>query len=260
MILAAGIGRGFGLLERLEQWSVSIKLVIIAGMIAGLAVATYGAWQASALVQSPVRMTGIAALQMMFGLIVAVQGFETSRYLGHHYPATERRWTMLLAQAIATVIYIVYVGLLSLNYRSGSFTLDETAIIDLMAGIAAILGPLLLIAALSAQFSAAVADTVGAGGLFTELSRGRVSARVSYVLLVAVGVALTWTSNVFEIVSYASRAFSFYYGVQAALACSRSFFMADGRWPRGIARTISFAALALLGFAATILATPVEGS
>lgn len=130
--------------------------------------------------------------------------------------------------------------------------LNETAIIDLMAIVAPILPLLLIAAALSAQFSAAVADTGGAGGLVAELTRGRMSARAGYGVLVTVGLMLTWGMSVFEIVSYASRAFALYYGLQAAIAARA----AAGRGQMGTAAL--FAALCLLGAVITIFGEPVE--
>ena len=57
--------------------------------------------------------------------------------------------------------------------------LSETAIIDMMHLVAPILPGLLVAAALAAQFSAAVADTSGSGGLFEELTQGRISTRAA---------------------------------------------------------------------------------
>ena len=61
---------------------------------------------------------------------------------------------------------------------------DETAIITLAGRVAEILPALLILAAVMSRFSAAVADTVGAGGLFTELSGSRLSSRLGYIGLV----------------------------------------------------------------------------
>ncbi len=127
-------------------------------------------------------------------------------------------------------------------FRSDAVPLKETAIIGLMALVAPILPLLLTAAALAAQFSAAVADTSGSGGLIEELTGGTVSVRVAYALLVVTGLALTWALNVFEIITYASRAFAFYYAIQSAIAaagaarqeepCRGVFFGdADAAWP-----------------------------
>ena len=106
-------------------------------------------------------------------------------------------------------------------------------------------------AALSAQFSAAVADTSGSGGLFEELTHGRVSSRVGYLLLIVIGIALTWTADVFQIIAYASRAFALYYAVEAVIAA-----LSARRKGKPVA--FGFFALAALGLAIAILGRPVE--
>jgi len=88
----------------------------------------------------------------------------------------------------------------------------------MMSHVAPVLPALLVTAALAAQFSAAVADTAGAGGLVSEQSKGRFSPRFSYVLLVVAGLVLTWALDVFAIIAFASRAFAIYYALQAVIA------------------------------------------
>ena len=258
IILYAGLRKGFGLLEWMEKLSVSIKLTIIAALVAALAIYTGQVWQTVDVSERALPPIGFAALPLLFGLIVTVQGFETSRYLGSEYSAPMRQASMRLAQVVSTIIYLAYVALLSVSFKNVSFVPNETAIIDLMLGVSAILGPLLIIAALSSQFSAAIADTEGSGGLFEELTDGRFSAKGGYLLLALIGVALTWAADIFEIVSYASRAFALYYGLQAALAFERSRMMGE-RAPQ-IFNLILFASLAALGLACALLATPFEGA
>jgi len=258
LILGAGLTKGFSLLERMEQATVSIKLAVIAALVAALAVFTHGEWQNDALRFSPPVMTGIPAVTMMFGLIVTVQGFETSRYLGNHYSPETRILSMKLSQWIATAIYIAYVAFLSVSFDAGSFELEETAIIDMMRGVSAILGPLLIIAALSAQFSAAVADTSGSGGLVTELSHHKVTPKHTYLGIAVIGLLLTWAADIFQIVSYASRAFALYYGLQGGLACARAY--RERQVSHRSLRLALYGALAVLGVAAAVLGTPVEGN
>ena len=254
LVLVVGWSRGFGALERMEQVSVSIKLAIILGLLVGLTQYVGGRAVAGDLVLNPPRATGWHAVALAFGLIVTVQGFETTRYLGDSYDARTRIRAMRLAQGLATLIYMIYIGLLAYSFRVDRMALTETAIIQLMDQVAPILPVLLVSAALAAQFSAAVADTAGSGGLVAELTRGRVSSRQSYVLLVGVGLLLTWVADVFQIISYASRAFALYYALQAAVA------MAGARRTPGVARWLvpAFAALALIGLAIVVFGQPVE--
>ena len=216
VILLTGLRGGFHALERLEQVSVGVKLAIIAGLLAALGGDVVQGW---AIASHPVpRMSGWGAIALTLGLLVTVQGFETSRYLGGEYRAELRIRSMRWAQGLSSLIYIAYIGLIVALFSADDFPFSETAVIDMMARVAPILPPLLVIAALSAQFSAAVADTGGAGGLFSELTRGRLGVRQGYGLLVGAGLALTWALDVFEIIAWASRAFAAYYAVQAGIA------------------------------------------
>lgn len=252
LLLAVGWSRGFGALERMELVSVSVKLAIIAGLLVGLVVYFSQSALDGRLVASPPSLTGWPAISLAFGLIVTVQGFETSRYLGAAYDALLRIRSMRLAQWIAAGIYVVYITLLAFDFDVGAVELSETAVIKMMAVVAPILPGLLVAAALSAQFSAAVADTVGAGGLVRELTNGFVSQRAAYAVLIGFGLVLTWRANVFEIIAYASRAFALYYGLQALIAA----ITARGEGAHG--RAAAYLALAGLGGAITLLGAPVE--
>lgn len=252
LVLAAGWTRGFRALERMEQVSVGIKLAIIAAMIAGLALYFRGRFVADALVFDPPRLTGWPAVTLAFGLIVTVQGFETARYLGGEYDARTRQRAMRLAQLLSTAIYLAYIGLIAYLFAPGEAELSETAIIDMMRIVAPILPPLLVAAALAAQFSAAVADTGGAGGLVSELTRGRIPPRLAYLLIVLAGLGLTWGTDIFTIIAHASRAFALYYALQSAIAAL------GARQAGQPLRAAAFWALTALGLAATVFGTPVE--
>ncbi len=253
VILVVGWTRGFGALERLEQVSVGMKLAIIAGLLVGLAWFFAEEVARDALVIAPATVTGWSAVVLAFGLLVTVQGFETSRYLSAEYDAAERVRSMRVAQAVSTSIYMLYIGLMAFIFAPDTLELSETAIIDLMALVAPILPGLLVIAAVTAQFSAAVADTGGAGGLLSELTRQRLSPRSGYAILVALGLALTWGASVFELISYASRAFAVYYGLQCLIAA-----IGAAATKAAPLRSMAFLALAVLAFAAALFGVPVE--
>ncbi|MCB9568296.1 MAG: hypothetical protein H6710_13985 [Myxococcales bacterium] len=250
LVALAGWVGGFRQLERVEYGTVTLKLGVIAGLLVGLGVYFAGQASAGALVINPPQLGWGEAISLGFGLIVTVQGFETARYLGDEYDAATRIRAMKQAQWLSSGIYMVYIGLLAWLFPAGETALTETAIIDMMRVVAPILPGLLIVAALAAQFSAAVADTGGAGGLVHELSRGRIGLRPAYLVLVIAGIALTWTADLFSIIAYASRAFAAYYAMQSALAALRS----TG------ARRAGFWALTVLGAAITLLGTPAEGS
>ena len=253
LVLVVGWTRGFSALERLEQIFVGIKLAVILALIFGLILFNVEHARAGELVFNPAELSGWPALTLAFGLIVTIQGFETSRYLGASYDAATRIRSMRRAQLISAAIYIVYIALISFVFAPSELPFSETAIVDMMRIVAPVLPVLLVAAALSAQFSAAVADTGGSGGLLVELSKGRISLRSAYAALVGAGLVLTWTANLFEIIAYASRAFALYYALQAAIAA-----IAAWRSKRQPARMAGFAMLCLLGLAITVFGTPVE--
>nr|WP_254007627.1 hypothetical protein [Rhizobium sp. L1K21] len=254
VILITGWWKGFKALERMEYLSVAVKLAIISGVLVGLAFFFFGKWQADALIFNPPQVSGLSAITLAFGLIITVQGFETSRYLGAAYKAETRIKSMQLAQWLSALIYMVYTLLLSYVFTRGELVLTETAIIDMMRVVAPILPFLLVAAALAAQLSAAIADTSGSGGLFVEITSGKISARQAYALLTAIGLVITWTADVFEIIAYASRAFAVYYSLQAAIAAATSAQQKGPVW-----RTVAFSTLSLLGALIAIFGQSVEG-
>ncbi|MFZ5964573.1 hypothetical protein ACOXXX_16625 [Thalassococcus sp. BH17M4-6] len=252
LILFTGMTRGFAALERLEQVSVGLKLAIIAGLFFGLVVHFGEVTGQGALHFDPPQVTGWAGITLMAGLIVTVQGFETSRYLGGTYDAALRIRSMRLAQWLSTAIYCLYIVLLVYGFDFDPGRVDETAIIDVMQVVAPILPLLLVVAALSAQFSAAIADTSGSGGLIAELTKGVISERLAYAVLVGIGLVLTWVANIFEIISYASRAFALYYAIQAIIAALRAWRLGRS------AKAMVFGCLAVLGCTVALIGTPVE--
>ncbi|MEP3441802.1 MAG: hypothetical protein ABJN72_10045 [Sulfitobacter sp.] len=251
-IAVIGWTKGFAALERMEQVSVGIKLSVIAGMLAALmwyfgGLSTEGQLHLAAPQTSPLH-----GVMLAFGLLVTVQGFETSRYLGDEYGVGTRIRSMKLAQWISTVIYLLYITLFCYSFAPQDGPVDETAIIAMMGVVTPVLPALLMVAALSAQFSAAVADTNGSGGLLSELTKGRLPPRAGYLLLVGFGLMLTWAFSVFEIISYASRAFALYYGCQAIIAAGQARKNGAG------GKALLFAALGVLGGLVAVFGAAVE--
>jgi hypothetical protein len=253
VILFVGWTRGFKSLEDMEYVSVTAKLAIIAGLLIGLTVYFLDKAAGRELIFNPPVQTGLSAVTLAFGLIVTVQGFETSRYLGADYDSKTRIRSMQWSQWVSAAIYMTYILLLAYVFERGELKLTETAIVDMMAVVAPILPVLLVAAALAAQFSAAVADTSGSGGLIAELTGNRLSPRMAYALLTCVGLFLTWSADVFEIISYASRAFALYYTLQALIAARTSWTQQD-RY-----RSVGFIVLAGLGVLIVAFGQSVEG-
>ncbi len=216
-IAAIGYIRGLRGLEVVETISVSIKLSIIIALLVGLFWHNLGTgiWTAELV---PDDVDTWTRLRMLGGMLLVVQGFETSRYLGKTYPADMRRKTMNYAQISSALIYLAFVALVVpvLIHLPGGKP-DETAIIDITSYVAPVLPYLLVLAALMSQLSAGIADTVGAGGLVVEESGGRIIERHAYPVLVAFSIALIWAFDIFQVISIASRTFAFYYMMQAII-------------------------------------------
>jgi hypothetical protein len=68
---------------------------------------------------------------------------------------------------------------------------------------------------------------------------------------VMASIALTWVANIYEIISYASRAFAVYYALQSMLAAFLS-----GRVSGMSLRTAGFALLAIFLFMVALLGIP----
>ncbi len=221
VLLSIGIigwRKGLRSLEQLEEYSVSIKLAIIAALLLGLF-----HYDLSAGFMPPEihmdSMSSLDRLRMLAGMLLVVQGFETSRYLAHKYPSELRIRSMKLAQWLASGTYLLFIFLvLPLLPLLNGGKPHETAIIDLAGHAAMVLPFLLVIAAVMSQFSAAVADTVGAGGLLEEESHQRLPASTAYLVVVCLAVILVWSADVFEIITLASRAFATFYFAQALVA------------------------------------------
>ncbi len=124
-------------------------------------------------------------------------------------------------------------------------------------GLAATALPLMLIvAAIMSQFSAGVADTVGAGGLASETSRGRLSSNKGYLVVSVFAIILIWSADLLEIIALASRAFALYYLLQCvvALMATRHYYGLKVYW----LHSISFATVAIILAFVVLFAIPAE--
>ncbi|GAA0344837.1 hypothetical protein GCM10009092_06630 [Bowmanella denitrificans] len=258
-LVLAGIGiyglfKGLHGLEKLETYSVSIKLAIIVALLAGLIWHDIGQGYSLTGLTAPSQSLA-QSLAQLGGMLLIVQGFETSKYLGSEYPAKVRMQSMILAQRLAAAIYISFVVLaMPLMSQFVGSEPNETAIIALSGQITLILPVLLVIAAAMSQFSAAIADTIGAGGVVEKESRHHLPARRLYPLITALSIALLWSSNIFQLVTYASKAFAFYYMLQALIAARLA-----SHETKKANQALAFLCLAVLMLMVVLFAVPVEG-
>ena len=244
--------RGLNLLEKLEEYSVSIKLAIIAGFVVGLAYVNLhlvfaGSWQ----ILAEPKTIDFNSVRVLFGSLIVVQGFETSRFLTEKYKTRTLVETMRYAQIGSAIIYLVFVGLIMVVFQK-SPEISDTAVIDLSGRIASVLPVALIVAAVMSQFSAAVADTIGSAGLIVAKFERKISRSNSYVIIAALALALTWVTDIFEIISLASRAFALYYGMQSVRATRTSFKS------KQYGRSFLFGLLSLVLFAIVIFGDPAK--
>jgi hypothetical protein len=213
-----GLYRGLDGYENLEALSVSLKLSIIAGILAMLLI--FGVVNDVPYFQHEAIIEGslLQRAQILGGLLMVAQGFETSRYLGHAYDAKTRVRTMRNAQLLSSGIYVAFIGLsCPLFFLFPLDQIDETGV-SLVLGNVAVLAPaLLLIAAVASQFSAAIADIVGASGLLRETLGRSMTVQLGYVVVTGASLLLIWTLDIFEIITWASRGFAAYYALQTVL-------------------------------------------
>jgi hypothetical protein len=227
-IATTGYIRGLGGLEKLELYSMSLQLSIVAALLIGIFVYDYHFIQSErTLIFDYQDRHWIDQACILCGILLVVQGFETSRFLGEKYSAEIRVQTMRRAQIISGVLYVVSVAALMPIVQH--IDLENIQIADIVSatGLAATALPLMLIvAAIMSQFSAAVADTVGAGCLASESSKGKLPTNYGYLVVSLFAIILIWTADLLEIISFASRAFALYYLLQCvvALIASHHYF------------------------------------
>ena len=130
-----------------------------------------------------------------------------------------------------------------------SLTPKETGVIDLAAKVTFVLPFMLIVGATMSQFSAAIADTLGAGGLIEAESKQRISAGTGYLFACGGAIVLVWATNIFEIITLASRAFALYYLLQVLRAIVLAATCTSGK-----SRLLS---LMSFGFLAVVLAAIV---
>ena len=219
-IATTGFFRGLGGLEKLEAYSMSLQLSIVAALLTGIFVYDYNFVQSGQELIFEVKgRDWLTKICILAGILLVVQGFETSRFLGEKYNARIRVQTMRRAQLISGALYIVSVIALLPIVQTLDLENIQIAEIVKATGLAAAVLPLMLIvAAIMSQFSAAVADTVGAGCLASESSKGKMSTNKGYLLVSFLAIVLVWTADLLEIISVASRAFAVYYLLQCIVA------------------------------------------
>jgi len=253
-----GVLRGLGGLEWMEEIAVGLKLAVIAAILVGLLwlnleLVAAGRW-AQALSAPPVDWHHV---RIALGLLIVVQGFETSRFLASEYAPGLRVRTMRYAQIIAAVLYVLFFLLSIAVFDRTMLGGGVAAITDMVAVVAVIMPAMLTAGAIAAQLSAAIADTIGAGGLIGELSARRLKPQLGYGVTALVGIALTLSVDVYEVITIASKAFALYYLLQCLVAAAVLRRVETVRWRA--ARYMLYLALGGVALAVIVFGIPSEG-
>ena len=249
MITAIGIIKGLKPLEILEKYALEITIFIVILLIVAFGLYDYNIFTVtkSFIMPMPTEHSTYEIVAILAGMLIVVQGFETSRYLGESYSSEMRIMTSRYAQIVSTIIYLIFISLALpvTHFLNGVYS--DNSLIELVTIVAPILVvPLIVVAALS-QFSAAVADTLAATGNIKEVFVGKVDSKMSYLLVGVSAVLITWSIGTLEILAFASRAFAFYYLLQTLVAMSIS---------KCILQKFFMSALALMLVFITLFAIP----
>lgn len=258
LVIIGGVGmwRGLGMLEGLEKYAVALNLGMIGALLVGLLV-----YNAKLVLGGNWVLPNVSSeidfndFRVLLGLLIVVQGFETSRYLGEEHPPDQRIRTMRASQLISAAIYISFISLATILFHDGP-NADVTGIVSMTAPVASVLPVLLSVTAIGSQFSAAVADNEGAGGLIEDITFRKLPERYAYLLILLVTVAITWETNVNGIIAYASRAFALFYMLQCVVAVIVAWHSKD--LPKRTIRVISFTVLAGMCLLVFALGLPSE--
>lgn len=250
-----GLRGGLNALERLTIGAVSLKLALIGALLTALLVANLVAMHGGTFDWPALQHDrGTQELRVLLGLVILVQGFETSRYLGGTYDAKTRVRTMRWAQWLSTAIYLSFMLLITQYFSADLPAIGgETAIIEMLAPLGALVMPVIVIMALASQLSAAVADTSGAGGLIAESTHKRVPVNIGHLITALAAIAITWLADIYQIITYASQAFVTYYALQS-LQATLSAWRLNRRW-----RAAVYAIGIVIALLVVVFAIPAEG-
>ena len=224
VIMTIGITKGLKPLEVLEKYALIVTLIIVMLLIIAFGWYDFGLLmqKESFIMPAPSEHTTWEVVGILAGMLIVVQGFETSRYLGNSYTAQTRILTSKYSQIIAAFVYIIFIALALPVTHLLNGVYDDNSLITLVGYVSVFLvTPLIVVAALS-QFSAAVADTLAATGNIQEVASKFVSSKQSYLLVGLSAIVITWSMHTLAILALASRAFALYYLLQTLVAFSIS--------------------------------------
>lgn len=237
LLVAVGVSRGFSGLARLETIALGVTLAMIVALLAAFGNKVVGLDRHD-LLRVPGSVDGslFSKAALLGGILIAVQGFETSRYLGAEYARDVRIRASRWSQYISSVVYVALVLVCTPLMATAIPGLPaDNDLLELARRTVPLLALPLALTGVFSQFSAAIADLVTAVGNITELSRERLRQSLVYLLLGIVSGGVVWIFSTPSLIAVASRAFAVFYAVQCLTAA---------RTARSRASAIGFLALA----------------
>lgn len=257
LITAVGSVWGLRALEKVETYAVSLNLATITALLLALALHVVGLAREGSLALPALAPDGdlVHASRVMMGLLIVVQGFETSRFLGSEHPREERIATMRTAQLISAGVYLAFVTLM-LPLLGTDTSAEVTAIVQMVAPVASVLPVLIVVAAVGSQFSASVADDAGCAGLARTIFNDGPSSRWIYLGIGTLAIGLTWLTDVMSIISLASRAFALFYALQCAVTATTALGRRDV--PHARAYVVAGVVFSLVALSVTLFGVPAE--
>jgi len=253
-----GFLKGLSGVERIEKYTVGINLAIIAGLLGALL------WlNGEALLEGSWRLGDVGStfslesVQVLLGLLIVVQGFETSRFMGDEYDAETRIRTMRYAQWISTCVYVLFFLLMTILFPELGDDTGITAIIGLVGHVALVLPIMLTLGAIASQFSAAVADSIGCAGLIENVAGRRINVRHAYPIIAVIAIVLAWDAPIFRIITLASQAFALFYFIEGCVALAVAHEKRD--LPNRVAHMLLWACVSLICLSVVLFGIPSGG-
>ncbi len=243
VIGVVGFTAGLTKLNALGERTLPINLAVIGAFLVGLlyfnlAEVLSGDWQAADLSGK----TDFTSIRKVLGTLVIVQGFEVSLYLGNQFPKELRTRTTRYAQIISGAIFVATFALLTTLFDTPTDQVGVGAVIDISGAVSDLLPYLLVFGAIGSQLAASISNVAGGGSLLVETVGTRLSSRYSYLMIVIPAIAMTWLTDINQVIALASRAFAAYYALECVIAIRVS-----SRLPASRERSLQIVGMGAMG-------------
>ena len=249
-----GFSGGAAKVVAVERYATALNLAVIGAMLIALAAYSVTLAGAGESIAPPPGKLNVGSLPVLLGLLIVVQGFETTRFTGEDFNPEMRQRAMWIAQVVSGAIYIVFFILLSPLLAELSQGNGVAAIITVSAVVTTLLPLSLTVAAAASQFSASIADSLGEAGLVANLTGGHVDQRHAYPLMALIGIGILAAMDVNGVIALASRAFALFYALQCMVACQ-----AARHRPEDKGKSWCFLGLSIIAAVVFIFGVPADG-